>query len=457
MKLIYIIILWVWSIQISNALQNPFESRNRNRNVIPIRIQKLVPSRKPNLKSVIHTTNPITEYRTKNPTKTNPTTTNPTTTNPTTTNPTTTNPTTTNPTTTNPTTTIPTKTNPTTTNPTNNPPTKNPTTTHKATAPHTNVAVVMAGMAHSLSETQESILQNVIQIYKADIFYSGPHNEQNEIMKVFNESLKYIVLQDQILTNEFVSLFLSFPDAKYFELWGENATALGPVSPHHGTNLLFLFWQNIAYDLLSTYEHIHKFEYEWVIHVRPDMEFAVPLPPLNILNSAKKKYHKDNYVLLPQSSQSTGVTDRFAILTRAAASVYFGQWKAMIKGTYADSVHSKICVGCNAEMMMKFWLRENSINIYYMPQVGATVCDLNKECIHKPCVSTCREGQRYQYDDGLPGNEKEMMERFRERYHEWRPEMLNLKPKIRQKNLSQHKNPLQQINPLQLSESSFSV
>jgi hypothetical protein len=45
-----------------------------------------------------------------------------------------------------------------------------------------------------------------------------------------------------------------------------------------------LFWQSLAFDLLSSYEQQIGHKYEWVVYIRPDMEFKTPIPSSAILH-----------------------------------------------------------------------------------------------------------------------------------------------------------------------------
>jgi len=243
-----------------------------------------------------------------------------------------------------------------------------------------NVAIIMYGVARALNDTINSIKKNITDVYNADVFFAGPRDDQSEVIAQLHTNLKSILFTKQYSVTEITALFEAMPDVKYFQKWGgKNANAIGPANGRPGSNLFLMLWQSLAYDLMVAYEFQYNHQYEWVLSVRPDMDFAVPLPPVDVLRKARERHgHSghDKVVWVMNSNQHyMGITDRFAIMSRNASDVCFGRWKAMLTGTFASKVNYN-------------------------------------------------DGRKYKYDDGNPVNEWAVTAGFRNSFKGWNANML---------------------------------
>ena len=259
------------------------------------------------------------------------------------------------------------------------------------------------------------------------MFFVGPRDEQSEAITQLHTNLKSVLFTKQYTIAEITALFDSMPDREYYNKWGGRyANAIAPANDRPGSNLFLMSWQSLAYDLMTTYEFLHNHQYEWVLSVRPDMDFATPLPPVDVLRKARERHGHEKVVWVMNSNQHyMGVTDRFAIMSRNASDVYFGRWKAMLAGTFASQVNYTQCGDCNSERMLKMWLESFGVPIKGMPPVGAIKCSDAKYCTKEtPCFTSCDDGRKYKYDDGNPANEWAVTAGFRNSFKGWNANML---------------------------------
>ena len=154
------------------------------------------------------------------------------------------------------------------------------------------VALLIYGVRlETLFETSFSIRRHVVQTTDADVFVCGrevpEYNTSGAVRAAFGPRLKGVHLGQQLEEHEVNALLASAKRHDDIQKVCGNSNLLKP-----GT-LNGLVWSQLVYELASSYERMHGFEYDYMIFMRPDVEWFAPFPPLESLNwlSALSLFH----------------------------------------------------------------------------------------------------------------------------------------------------------------------
>jgi hypothetical protein len=187
------------------------------------------------------------------------------------------------------------------------------------------VAVIMYGQLRSFESTRNSIIENVLKVANADVFFAGPPDNSSHELSSLQPWLKASLFTAQPDWPMMKSLIRASQDANYLlESWSRGNAVSGvmkydrngnPQDPPIGGNLYLMMWQSIAYDLFETYESTTNTEYEWVFSIRPDMEFGLPIPNATLLKAAVENKWKKVMWYMDNHENYGGINDRFVFLS----------------------------------------------------------------------------------------------------------------------------------------------
>ena len=121
----------------------------------------------------------------------------------------------------------------------------------------------------------------VVEPHKMDVFvYGGEKKEFAEeqeklVRKTFGKRLKYVYLGPQLFDRLGATKRMEqWPGYSFFKHCGnENFFHPGTINAFHSLQK--------GFEAMQQYEETHKFNYDFVLFVRPDMEWMAPFPPLS--------------------------------------------------------------------------------------------------------------------------------------------------------------------------------
>ena len=166
-------------------------------------------------------------------------------------------------------------------------------------------------------------------------------------------------------------------------------------------------------------------KYEWVVAVRPDMEFVLPLPSNRVLQHVSSGRmptgHTRALFFMDNNQNHMGVSDRFGILSRDAAPFYFQRLDFILNGSFSEIVQRKSCVDCNSERMLAMWMSATETTLIGLPGFGALLCPKPHD---KPLglrtTAPCEvQGFEYKYDDNNLAGEPSVMNETKKRFQGW--------------------------------------
>ncbi|CAE8617079.1 unnamed protein product [Polarella glacialis] len=90
------------------------------------------------------------------------------------------------------------------------------------------------------------------------------------------------------------------------------------------------FEQSVGLRLLQAFERRNQHRYRWVVYTRSDLWWKAPHPPLKLFDARGGRDQPGIFV--PWGEDYHGLNDRFALMRRSEAEVYFGRWEALVTG-----------------------------------------------------------------------------------------------------------------------------
>eukprot|EP00965_Chrysotila_dentata_P195153 6176832-Pleurochrysis_carterae.AAC.1 len=124
--------------------------------------------------------------------------------------------------------------------------------------------------------------------------------------------------------------------------------------------------------------------YSRVIFSRLEAAWIVPHPPLSML---------DPNILWVQSGQlRVGVNDRYALMSREHAKVYFGRWKLLMSAELFDQVPEDAVLRATPEGFLLNLLQTKNIQLGELPALAWLACCSDgvscwwRQCVHQPLV-----------------------------------------------------------------------
>ena len=298
-------------------------------------------------------------------------------------------------------------------------------------------AAILYGPLISFERSHPSILSNIVHAEEGtDIFYAGPlhHDAEERLFSAFGSAVKVVRVQPQPPFSYFVKLLQNMTDIDYYSTWTKYSNALSGITNastgtegYNGGNIYTLYWQSLAFQEMIKYEKgIRKgLKYTWVVSVRPDMEFVLPLPSNRVLHLASSQRMPKNRTralfFMNNHQNYRGVSDRFGILSRAAATFYFLRFNFILSGSFSEMVNRKSCDGCNSERMLDMWMDATNTTKISLPGFGALLCPLPSERhLGVGGAPSCMvNGFAYKYDDNNPSGEPNVMHRAKLRFKGW--------------------------------------
>eukprot|EP00965_Chrysotila_dentata_P040157 1333107-Pleurochrysis_carterae.AAC.2 len=180
----------------------------------------------------------------------------------------------------------------------------------------------------------------------------------------------------------------------------ENLTYAGLTSfaPILGNNKVSCMRELIdyhrVYQLMEKYEQrcgpssSRAFKYSRVIFSRLEAAWVVPHPPLSLL---------DPRVLWVQSGQGrVGVNDRYALMSREHASLYFGRWKLLLSADLFDQVSEEKVLRTSPEVFLEVLLESKGVMLGELPLLSWLACCSGDElCWSRRCFSRPLIGDKF--------------------------------------------------------------
>lgn len=256
----------------------------------------------------------------------------------------------------------------------------------------------MAGICYGksrglLRKTTPNMKKFLADYYDLDLFYAlqsedaeTDDDNRKYLQETFGDRLKVLYFGEppsKDFMNETIRARNDTLLSKYaFEYWWSNAITL------RGNTLWQYYWQGKSFNMTLDYEKEHNVEYRWFLNIRVDDMFTWYPPPMEFLNSESKE---TDGMHIPIGEDYCGVNDRFGIISRNAADVYFGRYKQVLYGSYSRDVglaeSEKMLVEVNAESSTYLMLRTVNVPIYRFQNVRYIACpDMKKECTAaNPC------------------------------------------------------------------------
>ena len=156
----------------------------------------------------------------------------------------------------------------------------------------------------------------------ADVFVYGHDNGNNEagmMQKLFGKKLVSAFVGPQMNRREVLSLFQQVPDYETWLEWYKEENAVGPGS------LLNYYWVEMAYYQVQTYEKLHNFSYDFILFLRPDVEWLFEHPPLEHFDMDK--------IYFPSNRGWGGFQHTAVLCKRKLAAAFAMKWSAILNGT----------------------------------------------------------------------------------------------------------------------------
>ena len=197
-------------------------------------------------------------------------------------------------------------------------------------APRRRVALLIYGVRmETLFETFSSIRRHVVQTTAADVFVYGrevpEYNTSGAVRAAFGPHLKGVHLGQQLEEHEINALLASAKRHADIQKVCGGSNLLKP-----GT-LNGLVWSQLVYELASSYERMHGFEYDYMIFMRPDVEWFAPFPPLELLDAKHQ-------IWLPTRTPWGGIPASLIVCPRGLCQHWASWWHKLRNGTIVDEL-----------------------------------------------------------------------------------------------------------------------
>ena len=135
--------------------------------------------------------------------------------------------------------------------------------------------------------------------------------------------------------------------------------------------LTLAFWNTfrrlqLAFGTVTAQEASQGWRYEYIVRIRPDAEFATPLP-FNV-----KTASKDVITVFSADPEFTSVVDHFAVVPRSMADIYFNTadvYHQCLPKSMTKTERDRFCIHPNADVDPDFapecylskWLKDHGV------------------------------------------------------------------------------------------------
>ncbi len=126
--------------------------------------------------------------------------------------------------------------------------------------------------------------------------------------------------------------------------WPELSKVCGGTNLLKSGTLLGLIWSELVFELARSYERAQGFQYDYMIFMRPDVEWFAPFPKLDLLD---KKYQ----IWLPTRTPWGGIPASLVVCPKGLCQ-HWGQWWPRLRDGSLVEVMSKKNVLTNRNCLM---------------------------------------------------------------------------------------------------------
>jgi hypothetical protein len=268
-----------------------------------------------------------------------------------------------------------------------------------ASPPRRRLALLVYGVRlETLFETGRSIMKYVVEPTDADVFVYGrevaEYNTTGAVRAAFGTTrVKGIFTGRQLDEGDIDALV------------GQSKRHAELMAVCGGTNLLKagtlngLIWGQKAYELAASYERAQGFQYDYMVFMRPDVEWFAPFPPLSLLDTKKQ-------VWLPTRTPWGGIPASLIVCPRGLCQHWALLWDHLRDGIIVDAMAKKnVWTKRNclmSEMLEYAYWKAAEVPFGWFSVVHAIVCAKTLCLNGDQCYlgkSICSPGQKYKYDE----------------------------------------------------------
>jgi|JI10StandDraft_1071094.scaffolds.fasta_scaffold241612_2 hypothetical protein len=195
------------------------------------------------------------------------------------------------------------------------------------------VALLIYGVRlETLFETGKSIRRFVVDETNADVFVYGrevgEYNTTGAIKAAFGNTVKGIFMGRQMEEAEVMALL------HLSKRWPELEKVCGGTNLLKSGTLLGLIWSELVFELARSYERVQGFEYDYMIFMRPDVQWFAPFPKLSLLDAKHQ-------IWLPTRTPWGGIPASLVVCPRGLCENWAHWWPRLRNGTLVDVMTKK--------------------------------------------------------------------------------------------------------------------
>ena len=259
------------------------------------------------------------------------------------------------------------------------------------------IALLIYGVRlETLFDTGKSIRKYLVDLHDADVFVYGrevaEYRTAAAVKSAFGNRVKGIFLGQQLSEEEIEAILKT---AKRHKELTEVCGGSNMLKP--GT-LNGLVWSQLVYELAAAYERHHGFEYDYMIYMRPDVEWFAPFPPPEMLDS---KYQ----MWIPTRTPWGGIPASLIVCPRGLCEHWSSWWNKLRNGTIVEELQAAnqwTQRNCMASEMLEhaYWKAHNVpfgwFSAVYTIVCTHTLCKNGDQCYLGRSI--CEKNQKYKYD-----------------------------------------------------------
>ncbi len=265
--------------------------------------------------------------------------------------------------------------------------------------PRRRVALLVYGVRlETLFETGKSIMKFVVDEMDADVFVYGrevaAYNTTGAVRAAFGtHRVKGVFTGRQLEEGDVIALLAQ--SKRYKELMdscgGTNMVKAGTLNG--------LIWGQKAYELAASYERAQGFQYDYMIFMRPDVQWFAPFPPLKLLDSKHQMW-------LPTRTPWGGIPASLIVCPRGLCDNWGNWWDRIRDGTIVDVMTKKNMWNkrnCLMSEMLEyaFWKAAEVpfgwFSVVHAIVCAQTLCKNGDQCYLGKSI--CTPGQKFKYDE----------------------------------------------------------
>lgn len=259
------------------------------------------------------------------------------------------------------------------------------------------VALLVYGVRmETLRETGASIRQHLVDKHDMDVFVYGREVPQEDtsgaVRAAFGDRVKGLFLGKQMEEHEIDALVKA---SKHYD---ELMNVCGGTNMLKAGTLNGLVWKALAYEMALSYERHHQFTYDYMVYMRPDVEWFAPFPPLEKLDAKHQ-------IWFPTRTPWGGVPASCTVCPRGLCQHWAAWWEKLRNGTIVEELKAKgswVKRNCLASEMLEWsYLKAHEVPFGWFSVVYAVVCTHTLCKNGDQCYlgkSICNPGQKYKYD-----------------------------------------------------------